>query len=121
MNKTFALLILILAIIIPNTACARDIPPQGTSEITTTGAKPQENSPAEPTPKITEASDLTVILHAGGGLDGMRLLNCQEAFAVYYEMGYRYFEYDFKLSAEGKLIATHSWEHLDGGYDGMPY
>lgn len=102
MSRTFTLLILILAVLVASTACAH-----GT---------PQGN-----TPKIADVNDLTVILHAGGGLGGMRLLNCQEAFEVYYEMGYRYFEYDFKLSSEGKLIGTHSWEHLDGGYDGMPY
>ncbi len=40
---------------------------------------------------------------------------------MYYEMGYRLFEYDLKLSSDGKLIATHSWEHLSGGYDGISY
>ncbi len=72
-------------------------------------------------PTVTTADDLCVILHAGGELDGMRLLNCQEAFYTYYALGYRYFEYDLKLSSDGRLIATHSWEHLSGGYDGMSY
>ena len=70
---------------------------------------------------VIDLECLTVILHAGGELDGMRLLNCQEAFYVYYEKGYRIFEYDLKLSSDGKLIGTHSWEHLTGGYDGMSY
>ena len=70
---------------------------------------------------VIALDQLTIILHAGGELDGMRLLNCQEAFYVYYEMGYRIFEYDLKLSSDGKLIGTHSWEHLTGGYDGMSY
>ncbi len=54
----------------------------------------------------------TVILHAGGGYDGLRLLNAQETLPYYYDMGYRYFEYDFKLSTDGKLIGTHSFENL---------
>ena len=52
------------------------------------------------------------ILHAGGGYDGLILLNAQETFDYYYEQGYRYFEYDFKLSTDGRLIGTHSFEHL---------
>jgi len=71
--------------------------------------------------KITAPEDMTVILHAGGELDGKKLLNCQEAFYIYYEKGYRYFEYDLKLSSDGRLMGTHSWEHLSGGYDGMAY
>lgn len=72
-------------------------------------------------PQTTPAEELTVILHAGGELEGKKLLNCQEAFYRYYDMGFRYFEYDLKLSCDGRLIATHSWEHLEGGYDGMSY
>lgn len=66
-------------------------------------------------------TELIAILHAGGELDGKSLLNCQEAFYAYYEKGYRFFEYDLKLSADGKLIGTHSWEYLADGYDGMDY
>lgn len=55
-----------------------------------------------------------VILHAGGGVDGLRYLNAQETFETYYQQGYRYFEYDLKLSTDGKLIASHAGEHLDG-------
>lgn len=71
--------------------------------------------------QVTPVQDMTVILHAGGQLEDKRLLNCQEAFYTYYDLGYRYFEYDLKLSCDGKLMATHSWEHLEGGYDGMTY
>lgn len=72
-------------------------------------------------PELTPKKEMTIILHAGGELNGKRLLNCQEAFYYYYELGYRYFEYDLKLSGDGKLIATHSWEHLYDGYDGISY
>ena len=68
-----------------------------------------------------EQEKLGVILHAGGVLDGMRLLNSQESFYYYYDLGYRCFEYDLKLSSDGHLIGTHSFEHLAGGYDGMSY
>ncbi len=53
------------------------------------------------------------ILHAGGAYDGLTLLNAQETFEHYYAQGYRYFEYDFKLSSDGRLIGTHSFEHLE--------
>ena len=35
-----------------------------------------------------------VITHAGGGLQGLAYLNCEEAFPYYYEKGNRVFEYD---------------------------
>ena len=77
----------------------------------------------EPEPElvITLPEDMGVILHAGGELDGKILLNCQEAFYFYYEIGCRIFEYDLKLSSDGRLIGTHSWEHLADGYDGISY
>ncbi len=52
------------------------------------------------------------ILHAGGAYNGLTLLNAQEPFAYYYALGYRYFEYDLKLSSDGRLIGTHQFEHL---------
>lgn len=71
------------------------------------------------TPEVTSASftpkspeELTVILHAGGGAGDMTHLNAQETFEYYYNMGYRYFEYDLRLSSDGRIIATHAWEHL---------
>lgn len=77
--------------------------------------------PNQPQLNIINKEDLTVILHAGGSLDNKLLLNCQEAFYHYYASGFRYFEYDFKLSNDGKIIATHSWEHLSNGYEGISY
>jgi glycerophosphoryl diester phosphodiesterase len=58
----------------------------------------------------------TVILHAGGGVNNLRYLNSQETFDTYYNQGYRYFEYDLKLSSDGRLIGTHSWENLSTQY-----
>lgn len=60
-----------------------------------------------------EEEEFIVILHAGGGYDELTYLNAQETFEYYYKMGYRFFEYDLKLSSDGKIIATHNWEHID--------
>lgn len=60
-----------------------------------------------------DISELTVILHAGGGIDGLSYMNAQETFLYYYNMGYRYFEYDLKLSSDGRLIGTHAGENID--------
>lgn len=64
-------------------------------------------------PKKTDVSDLTLILHAGGGENGLNYMNAQETFLPYYEAGYRYFEYDLKLSSDGRLIGTHAGENID--------
>lgn len=57
--------------------------------------------------------EFIVILHAGGGYGDLTHLNAQETFEYYYDMGYRYFEYDLRLSSDGRIIATHAWEHID--------
>lgn len=63
--------------------------------------------------------DLMVIMHAGGEADGLTYLNCQETFEFYYNLGCRYFEYDFILSNDGRLMGTHAGEYLniDNLYD----
>lgn len=53
------------------------------------------------------------ILHAGGGDHSLTYLNAQETFAPYYAAGYRYFEYDLRLSTDGHLIGTHDYEWFD--------
>lgn len=88
MKKPIKIIILLLAMLL--SACGR--------------------SSAPITPKA--ADELIVILHAGGGYEGMTHLNAQETFEHYYGLGYRYFEYDLRLSSDGRLIATHAWEHL---------
>lgn len=75
-------------------------------------APTDRESTDQPQPALTAPEDLTVILHAGGAIDGMTYLNAQESFLIYYEQGYRYFEYDFTLSTDGRLIGTHDGEHL---------
>ena len=61
---------------------------------------------------VKDEDELTVILHAGGGYGELTYLNAQETFEYYYNMGYRYFEYDLRLSSDGGIIATHAWEHI---------
>ncbi len=60
-----------------------------------------------------DISDFIVILHAGGGIDDLSYMNAQETFLYYYDLGYRYFEYDLKLSSDGRLIGTHAGENID--------
>ena len=79
--------------------------------VTSCNNTPSQTPSASPSPKSPE--ELIVILHAGGGADGLTYLNAQETFEHYYELGYRYFEYDLKLSADGRIIGTHANEHLD--------
>lgn len=62
---------------------------------------------------IASTDEMIVILHAGGGYGELNYLNAQETFEYYYNTGYRYFEYDLRLSSDGRIIATHAWEHID--------
>lgn len=70
-------------------------------------------------------NDLIVILHAGGGINGYSYMNSQETFLYYYNMGYKYFEYDLKLSSDGRLIGTHAGENIDSSeslnFDSITY
>lgn len=52
-------------------------------------------------------SEISIITHAGGGLQGLSYLNSKDAFSYYYENGNRVFEYDIDLSEDGKYICTH--------------
>ncbi len=51
-----------------------------------------------------------VITHAGGGLQGMAYLNCEEAFSRYYAKGNRVFEYDVDEESGAFVLA-----HTEGG------
>ncbi len=92
---TAALLILLAAALVGCSAPAVDAEPK------TEDAEPKTED------------ELIVILHAGGGYEGLTHLNAQETFEYYYGMGFRYFEYDLRLSSDGRIIATHAWEHID--------
>ena len=118
MHKYIFLFVMIVSVCIATFSCSQG---EKYPETESFDSQTEEAASSEPQLNITVPDQLTAILHAGGALDGMQLLNCQEAFYLYYDMGYRFFEYDLKLSSDGKLMGTHSWEYLTGGYDGMTY
>ncbi len=51
------------------------------------------------------------IAHAGGGIDGRRYTNSQEAMDRNYAKGFRFFEIDFSWTADGFLALSHDWDH----------
>ncbi|MBE5745092.1 MAG: hypothetical protein E7355_03030 [Clostridiales bacterium] len=63
-----------------------------------------------------------VITHAGGGLQGLAYLNCEEAFPYYYEKGNRVFEYDVD-EKNGAFVLAHvengETMDLDGRFSPM--
>ena len=60
-------------------------------------------------PHHADWTDHRLIAHGMGGIDGKATTNCYEAFIVGYEKGFRVFETDFRLSADGRLVALHDW------------
>ena len=63
-------------------------------------------------------TDISVITHAGGGLQGMAYLNCKEALPFYYEKGNRVFEYDVEKGGDGYVLAHTDKENPDGSLEG---
>lgn len=57
-------------------------------------------------------ADISIITHAGGGLQGVSYLNSKDAFSYYYDNGNRVFEYDIDLSSDGKFICAHTDESI---------
>jgi len=57
---------------------------------------------------VTE--EVLYIAHGLGAVEDKVLTNSREAFEYNYERGYRWFEVDFRLTADNKLVAHHnSW------------
>jgi len=54
-------------------------------------------------------SEMLLIAHAAGSIDGVKYTNSQEAFTHNYNQGFRVFEIDFILTSDKKLIARHDW------------
>jgi glycerophosphoryl diester phosphodiesterase len=48
-----------------------------------------------------------VVAHAMGSIDGIRYSNSLEAFQLNYSKGFRVFEVDLMLTADGKVVAAH--------------
>ena len=74
--------------------------------------------------KVPFFDDISIITHAGGGLQGLSYLNCKDAFQYYYDNGNRVFEYDIDSSSDGRFICAHieenvtEKEHLSRKIDG---
>ncbi len=63
-------------------------------------------------------ADISVITHAGGGLQGMTYLNCKEALPFYYEKGNRVFEYDVEKGKDGYVLAHTNEKNPEGNLEG---
>jgi glycerophosphoryl diester phosphodiesterase len=65
--------------------------------------------------------DNTMIAHGMGGIDDRSVTNSLEAMQRNYRLGYRLFEVDLILTADGMLVARHDWK--PSGYErlGQPY
>lgn len=55
----------------------------------------------------------TLVAHAMGDVDGKAYTNCLEAFEQSYEEGFRVFEVDLSMTADGQVAATHGWDAND--------
>ena len=69
-------------------------------------------------PRDAFFADISVITHAGGGLQGMAYLNCIEAFPFYYEKGNRVFEYDVEKNETGYVLVHTDKDNPEGNLEG---
>lgn len=58
-----------------------------------------------------------LIIHAMGLIDGVSYTNSLEAFQIHYANGQRYFETDFSVTSDDRLVAKHDWG--DGWQEGI--
>lgn len=64
-------------------------------------------------------TEIVWIAHALGGIDGRDYTNSAEAFALNYERGFRVFEVDLMLTADGQICAFHSLDSMNREF-GLP-
>lgn len=69
-----------------------------------------ESSSAQAASSGEDWTSYRMIAHAMGGIDHKRYTNSYDAFVENYLKGYRVFEVDLLLTADGKLAALHDWE-----------
>lgn len=55
-------------------------------------------------------SDIPIIGHAMGTVQGRTETNSKDAFLESYEAGQRVFEVDLQITSDGKLVARHDWD-----------
>ncbi|MBQ7314904.1 MAG: hypothetical protein IJW83_02735 [Clostridia bacterium] len=110
-HRAIGLLLVLCLCVLSLSACA-PIPPEEPTvpPSTETPTEPSQEPPTEPEPEPEpEPIPLDIIMHAGGGANGRIYYNAQQLFYYYYNLGYRVFEYDCDLSADGRIICTHGW------------
>ena len=57
---------------------------------------------------------MLAIAHGGGGLNGTPYTNSFEALDASYARGFRWFELDFKRTADGAVACRHDWSDFGG-------
>lgn len=60
-----------------------------------------------------------LIIHAMGSVEGIAYTNSLEAFQAHYANGQRYFETDFSVTSDNRLVARHDWQ--GGWQEGIDY
>lgn len=63
-------------------------------------------------PTTTDWTEIPIVAHALGTVEGRRETNSREAFLESYAAGQRIFEVDLQLTSDGKLIARHDWDQM---------
>lgn len=53
-----------------------------------------------------------MIMHAGGGIANQTYTNTLEALNANYQKGKRYFELDFDITQDKRVVCIHTWEQL---------
>ncbi|WP_338983862.1 glycerophosphodiester phosphodiesterase family protein [Spiroplasma endosymbiont of Othius punctulatus] len=56
-----------------------------------------------------QLEDFVKIAHAGGEIDDIKYTNSLEALENSYNMGFRFFELDIRLTSDKKFVAVHDW------------
>lgn len=54
--------------------------------------------------------EISVVAHAGGGIDGKTLTNSLEALNQSAKRGYRMIEMDFAITSDRELVCSHGWD-----------
>ena len=70
--------------------------------------------PLQPQTMVDAYTPYGYIAHAGGGFDGKTYTNSLDAFEFNYARGFRVFEFDFVVLADGTVLAAHTG--LEGHY-----
>jgi len=58
----------------------------------------------------TNNFDAKRVAHAGGAIELQTYTNSYEALNINYENNFRYFEIDFSLTSDGRIVCIHDWD-----------